>query len=79
MSRNLANTASNSHEDCATVNEALEEGWKRGIAHAMAGNIITQAEEAKLQDRLVLDSAASPKAAPQLNTNGSKARGRINC
>ena len=37
----LAEIARNSYGDGATVNQALEEGWKRGIAHAMADGIIT--------------------------------------
>ena len=67
----LAEIAHGSHGDGATVNEALEEGWKRGIAHAMADGILTQAEETKLRefrDRLALSSAAAdPKAAAQLS------------
>ena len=67
----FAEIASQSHGDSATVNEALEEGWKRGVAHAMADGILTQAEEAKLRefrDRLALSSAAAdPKAAAQLS------------
>ena len=43
----LAGIARGSYGDGATVNEALEERWKRGIAHAMADGIITKAEEAK--------------------------------
>ena len=67
----LAEIAHSSYGDGATVNEALEEGWKRGVAHAMADGILTQAEESKLRefrDRLALDSAAAdPKAAAQLS------------
>ena len=67
----LAEIASSSYGDGDTVNEALEEGWKRGVAHTMADGILTQAEEAKLRefrDRLALDSAAAdPKAAAQLS------------
>ena len=66
----LAEIAHGSYGNGGTVNEALEEGWKRGIAHAMADGILTQAEEAKLRqfrDRLALESdAADPKAAAQL-------------
>ena len=43
----LAEIARNSYGDGTTVNEALEEGWKRGVSHDMADGIITQAEEAK--------------------------------
>ena len=66
----LAEIARSSHGDGATVNEALEEGWKRGVAHAMTDGIPTQAEEAEIRefrDRLPLDSApADPEAAEQL-------------
>ena len=36
-----AEIANNSYGDGATVNQALEEGWKRGVAHAMADGIVT--------------------------------------
>ena len=66
----LAEIAHSSYGDDATVNEALEEGWKRDVAHAMADGILSQAEEAEIRefrDRLALDSAgAVPKAAAQL-------------
>ena len=66
----LAEIARNSYGDGNTVNQALEEGWKQGIAHAMADGIITQAEETKLRefrDRLALaDSGADQQAAAQL-------------
>ena len=38
----LADIARNSCGDGNTVNQALEEGWKRGVDHAMADGIITQ-------------------------------------
>ncbi len=67
----MAEIARDSYGNGATVNQALEEGWKRGVAHAMADGIITQAEEAKLREfrgRLTLaDSAADKKATAQLN------------
>ena len=67
---NLAEIAKNSYGDGATVNQALEEGWKRGIAHAMADGIITQAEESRLRefrDRLALNpTGADQGAAAQL-------------
>ena len=50
-----------SHGDGTTVNEALEEGWKQGVAGAMADGILTQAEEdlvREVRDRLGLDSNA---------------------
>ena len=37
----LAEIASRSHGDGAAVNQALEEGWKQGIAHSMADGILT--------------------------------------
>ena len=40
----LAEIARRSYGDCATVNQDLEEGWKRGIAHAMADRIIRPLE-----------------------------------
>ena len=53
-----------------TVNQALEEGWKQGISHAMADGIVTQSEESRLRefrDRLALDAgAADPKAIPHV-------------
>ena len=71
LRRSMAEIARDSYGNGATVNQALEEGWKRGVAHAMADGIITQPEEANLRefrDRLTLDSnKADPKAAAQLN------------
>ena len=66
----LAGIASRSHGDGNTVNLALEEGWKRGVAHSMADSILTQEEESRLRefrDRLALaDSGADPKATDEL-------------
>ena len=56
----LAEIARRSHGDGDTVNQALEEGWKLGVAHSMADNVLTQQEETllrKFRDRLALDSA----------------------
>ena len=56
----LAEIARRSHRDGPTVNEALEDGWKQGVAHSMADGILTQAEETLLRefrDRLTMDSA----------------------
>ena len=36
----LAEIARSSYGDGATVNQALEEGWKRGVGHAMADGIV---------------------------------------
>ena len=33
-----------------TVNQALEEGWKQGVAHSMADGILTQEEETRLRE-----------------------------
>ena len=67
----LAGIARDSYGDGNTVNQALEEGWKQGVAHAMADGILTQGEETKLRefrDRLMLaDSGADQKATEQLN------------
>ncbi len=67
----LAEIARSSYGDEATVHQALEEGWKRGVTHAMADGIITQAEETKLRefrDRLSLaDSEADEHAAAQID------------
>ena len=46
----LAEIAHNCHGDGPTVNEALEEGWKRGVAHAMADGIISQHQENNISD-----------------------------
>ena len=66
----LAGIASRSHGDGNTVNQALEEGWKRGVAHSMADGILTQHEESRLRefrDRLALAaSGADRKAAGEL-------------
>ena len=61
----LAEIARRPYVNGATVNQALEEGWKRGIAHAMADGIMTQAEESRLRefrDRLALDSSPASTA-----------------
>ena len=66
----LAEIASRSYGDSATVNLALEDGWKRGAAHAMDDGILSQAEEAQFRefrDPLALDSASIDwKAAEQI-------------
>ena len=63
----LAEIAKRSFEDGNTVNQALEEGWKQAVGHAMADGIVTQSEESRLwefRDRLALGSAgADPRAA----------------
>ena len=66
----LADIAKRSYGDGAIVNQALEEGWKQGMAHSMADGILTQAEEAKLRefrDQLALaNSGTDREAAEQL-------------
>ena len=66
----LAEIAVRSYGDGATVNQASEEGWKQGIAHAMADGILTQDEESRLRefrDRLALaDTGVDRKAAEDL-------------
>ena len=66
----LAEIARRSYGDGATVNQALEAGWKQGVAHSMADGIMTQTEETRLRefrDRLALaDSGADRKASQQL-------------
>ena len=66
----LAEIARRSYGDGNTVNQALEEGWKQGVSHAMADGSVTQAEESRLRefrDKLALDtSAADTSAAAQL-------------
>ena len=42
----LAEIARTSYEDGTTVNQALEEGWKRGVGHAMADGIVSQPRSA---------------------------------
>ena len=66
----LAETAKRSFGDGTTVNQALKEGWKQGVDHAMTDGIMTQAEESSLRefrDRLPLDSTgADPESTAQL-------------
>ena len=57
--------AHRSYADGREVEQALEEGWKRGVAYAMTDGIISRQEEERLRafrDQLALeDSAADPK------------------
>ena len=58
----LAEIARRSHGDGATVNQALEEGWKQGVAHAMSDGIISREEEERLRafrDHLTLEDNAT--------------------
>ena len=57
--------AQRSHATGADIERALEEGWKRGVAHAMSDGIISRQEEEQLRafrDSLALeDTTADPK------------------
>ena len=60
-----------------TVNQALEEGWKLGIDHSMADDIITQDEEARLRefrDQLTLASDTADAATMGQLDRASQAR-----
>ena len=65
-----AEIASHSYGNGNAINQALEEGWKQGITHAMADGVLTQDEESRLRefrDRLALaDSGADRKTAEEL-------------
>ena len=66
----LAEIARRSFGDGATVNQALEEGWKQGSLHSTDDGILAQQEETLLRefrDRLALDSPnIDRKAAAEL-------------
>ena len=67
----LAEIARRSFGDGSTVNQALEEGWRRALRHAAADGSITHEEEMRLRrfrDRLGLNrSSAHAQATTQLN------------
>ena len=67
----LAEIARRSFGDGSTVNQALEEGWRRKVRHAAADGSITHEEEFRLRrfrDRLGLNrSSAHAQATTQLN------------
>ena len=42
--------AQRSHANSEDVERALEEGWKQGVAHAMADGILSREEEERLRD-----------------------------
>ena len=67
----LAEIAKRSFGDGTTVNQALEEGWRRAVRHAAADGSITHEEEFRLRrfrDRLGLNrSSAHTQATAQLN------------
>ena len=59
----LAETAGRSYGDGATVNKTLEEGWKQGMAHAIADGIISPHEEDRLKK---FDNQMAPTAVPRI-------------
>ena len=67
----LAEIARWSYGDASTVNQALEEGWRRTVRKAAADGSITHEEEFRLRrfrDRLGLNrSSAHAQATTQLN------------
>ena len=67
----LAEIARRSFGDASTVNQALEEGWRRAVRKAAADGSITHEEEFRLRrfrDRLGLNrSSAHAQATTQLN------------
>ena len=67
----LAEIAKRSFGDGSTVNQTLEEGWRRAVRHAAADGSITHEEEFRLRrfrDRLGLNrSSAHASATAQLN------------
>ena len=67
----LAEIARRSYGDGSTVNQALEEGWRRAVRHAAADENITHEEEFRLRrfrGRLGLNrSSAHAQATAQLN------------
>ena len=67
----LAEIAGRSYGNGATVNQALEEGWRQDVAHSMADGIISQHEEIHLRlfrDQLALNpNNADTQAAAQLD------------
>ena len=68
----LAEIAQRSYGDGATVNQALEDGWKQGVAHSMADGIMSQAEETRLRefrDRLMLDARLATLAFVDADTH----------
>ena len=67
----LAEIAKRSFGDGTTVNQTLEEGWRRAVRHAAADGSITHEEKFRLRrfrDRLGLNrSSAHTQATAQLN------------
>ena len=46
----IADIVRRSYGDGSTVNQALEVGWKQGVAHTMADAIISPDEEDRLKE-----------------------------
>ena len=69
--RDIADRSRGTQDD---IENALEEGWKQGVAHATADGIITRQEEENLlafRDRLALrEIAADPDSAALLDRAG---------
>ena len=67
----LAEIARRSYGNASTVNQALEEGWRRALRHAAADGSITHEEEfrfRRFRERLGLNrSSAHASATVQLN------------
>ena len=72
----MAEIAKRSFGDASTVNQALEEGWRRAVRKAAADGSITHEEEFKLRrfrERLGLNrSSAHASATTQLNLTSSR-------
>ena len=71
LRRSLSGIAHRSYAGGREVEQALEEGWKQGVAYAMTDGIISRQEEERLRafrDQLALeDGAADPKALDNLD------------
>ena len=72
----LAEIARRSFGDASTVNQALEEGWRRAVRKAAADGSITHEEEFRLRrfrERLGLNrSSAHAQATTQLNLKSGR-------
>ena len=78
LRRSLSAIAHRSYAGGREVEQALEEGWKRGVAYAMTDGIISRQEGERLRafrDQLALeDSAADPKALDNLDRASTERR-----
>ena len=60
----LADIACRPYGDGINVNQALEDGWKQGVAHSMADGVMTQAEATRpgeIRDRLALPNSGADR------------------